>query len=66
MHDRKNEGKVSISWDDISKWGFDEDFYLIYTSISAFHVLPIRVMSEADKKELESHLEGKFKMLHEG
>ncbi|MFC2057721.1 YcxB family protein [Campylobacterota bacterium] len=53
----KNSNKGSIPWSAFSKWKNDEDFYLLYTNPRRFNVIPIRAMSEAQKKEFDAYLE---------
>lgn len=53
----KNSNKASIPWNAFSKWKNDEDFYLLYTNPRRFNVIPIRAMSEAQKKEFDAYLE---------
>jgi len=53
-----NKGKEkTIPWSTFSKWKKDEKFYLLYTSPRQFNVIPIRVMSDIQKKELDDYLE---------
>ncbi len=53
----KNTSNVSMPWSAFSKWKKDELFYLLYTSPRQFNVIPARVMSEAQQKELDAYLE---------
>jgi hypothetical protein len=53
----KNSNKASIPWSAFSKWKNDENFYLLYTNPRRFNVIPIRAMSEAQKKEFDAYLE---------
>ncbi len=52
---KTNEG--TIPWSAFNKWKKDAFFYLLYTSPRQFNVIPVRVMSETQKKELDSYLE---------
>lgn len=54
---QKNTDTPSIPWSAFSKWKKDEKFYLIYTTPRQFNVIPTRVMSESQKKELDAYLE---------
>lgn len=54
---QKNSDTPSIPWSAFSKWKKDERFYLIYTTPRQFNVIPTRVMSESQKKELDAYLE---------
>jgi hypothetical protein len=53
----KSNNIPSIPWSAFSKWKNDKDFYLLYTNPRRFNVIPTRVMSETEKKELDSYLE---------
>ncbi|TNF43852.1 MAG: hypothetical protein EP216_03080 [Epsilonproteobacteria bacterium] len=53
----KEKNKGSIPWSAFSSWKSDEDFYLLYTNPRRFNVIPSRVMSETEKKELEAYLQ---------
>jgi len=52
----KNNNHASIPWSTFNKWKKDEFFYLLYTNPRHFNVIPTRVMSEAQKKELDAYL----------
>lgn len=47
----------TLPWNRFSKWKKDENFYLLYTSLRQFNVIPTRVMSDIQKKEFDSYLE---------
>jgi len=53
----KDRNNPSIPWSAFSKWKKDEDFYLIYTTPRQFNVIPVRAMSETQKKEFDAYLE---------
>ena len=52
----KNSNNASIPWSAFSKWKNDERFYLLYTNPRQFNVIPVRAMSEVQKKELNAYL----------
>ncbi len=52
----KNSNDASIPWSAFSKWKNDEKFYLLYTNPRRFNVIPVRAMSEVQKKELDTYL----------
>lgn len=47
----------TIPWSVFSKWKKDDKFYLLYTSPRQFNVIPVHVMSDIQKKELDDYLE---------
>ncbi len=53
----KKTNEATIPWSAFSKWKKDELFYLLYTTPRQFNVIPIRVISEVQKKELDAYLE---------
>ncbi len=53
----KNNEKFSMPWSVFSKWKKDGLFYLLYTTPRQFNVIPTRVLSETEKKELDAYLE---------
>ena len=52
----KNSNHASIPWSAFSKWKNDERFYLLYTNPRRFNVIPVRAMSEVQKKEFNAYL----------
>lgn len=46
----------SIPWRAFTQWKNDERFYLLYTNPRQFNVIPVRAMSEVEKKELNTYL----------
>jgi len=56
QQDKKNNSKT-LAWELFSKWKKNEKYYLIYTNPHQFNVIPLRVMNEAQIKELEDFLE---------
>ena len=52
----KNSNNASIPWPAFSQWKNNERFYLLYTNPRRFNVIPLRAMSEIQKKELDAYL----------
>jgi hypothetical protein len=52
----KNSNNASIPWRAFSQWKNNERFYLLYTNPRRFNVIPLRAMSEIQKKELDAYL----------
>jgi hypothetical protein len=59
LHIKDLDHDTLVDWDDVSRWGHDEDFTMVYTSINAFHIIPTRAMSETQRETLHNYLEGK-------
>ena len=54
--DKKNQSKI-FPWNSFSKWKKNEKYYLIYTNIHQFNVIPLRAINEKQKEELKGYLE---------
>ena len=52
-----DDQSASISWDTFTKYKEDEKYYILYTSIRSFKIIPKNVMSEAEQKEFMSYLD---------
>ncbi len=52
----KKSKNTSIPWSTFSKWKNDEKFYLLYTNSRQFNIIPLRAISEVQKKELNAYL----------
>jgi len=55
-HDKKAEDNT-IPWAHFLKWKKNDKYYLLYTNPHQFNVIPVRAMNEAQRKELDAHLE---------
>jgi len=53
----KNTGTQLLRWDNLTKWKQNENAYLLYTNHYQFNVIPKRVMTQEQRKELENYLE---------
>ncbi len=53
----KNTGTQLLRWDNFTKWKQNENAYLLYTNHYQFNVIPKRVMTQEQRKELENYLE---------
>ncbi|GIT97347.1 YcxB family protein [Sulfurovum sp. TSL1] len=53
----KKRHHAAIPWRAFSQWKNDERFYLLYTNPRQFNVIPVRAMSEIEKKELNTYLQ---------
>ncbi len=54
--DKKNQNNI-FPWSTFSTWGKNEKYYLIYTNIHQFNVIPLRTIDEKQKEELNGYLE---------
>lgn len=54
--DKMNQNKI-YPWDTFRKWKKNEKYYLIYTNIHQFNVIPLRAINEKQKEELNGYLE---------
>lgn len=54
--DKTNQGKI-FPWNTFRKWKKNEKYYLIYTNIHQFNVIPLRAMDGKQKEELNGYLE---------
>ena len=54
--DKKNQSNI-FPWDTFSTWKKNEKYYLIYTNIHQFNVIPLRAMDEKQKEELNGYIE---------
>jgi hypothetical protein len=48
---------ASIPWDVFSKYKENNDYYILYTSISNFKIIPKRVLSELERKEFTNYFD---------
>jgi len=53
----KNTATQLLRWDNFTKWKQNENTYLLYTNHYQFNVIPKRVMTEEQIKELENYLD---------
>jgi len=53
----KEEQSHRLAWDKFTKWKENEKYYLIYTNIYQFSVIPKMAMNEAQIKEFQEYLE---------
>ena len=54
--DKKNQSNI-FPWSTFSTWKKNEKYYLIYTNIHQFNVIPLRAIDEKQKEELNGYLE---------
>ncbi|MCF6243792.1 MAG: YcxB family protein [Sulfurovum sp.] len=54
---KQNQKKHLLRWDAIPKWKQNDKYYLLYTNTYQFNVIPKRVLSQEQMKELEKYLE---------
>jgi hypothetical protein len=53
----KSVNTTILPWDTFRKWKKNEKYYLIYTNIHQFNVIPKRVINEKQEEELNLYLE---------
>jgi len=58
LHIKDLDNDTLIDWNDVSRWGHEEDFTMVYTSINAFHIIPTRAMDASQIETLHKYLEG--------
>ena len=55
QQDKQSNAKT-LAWDTFTKWKKNEKYYLIYTNLHQFNVIPNRAMMETQQEELETYL----------
>ena len=48
--------KKNIPWDTLSKWVKNEDFYLLYTNVNEFNIIPTHALQEEGTQILQNYL----------
>jgi len=54
--DKNNDSNI-LPWDTFTKWKKNEKYYLLYTKLHQFNVIPVRAMDEKQNEELDAYLE---------
>jgi len=52
-----DDQSASISWDTFTKYKEDERYYILYTSIRSFKIIPKNVMTELEQKEFKAYID---------
>jgi len=55
QQDKQSNAKT-LAWDTFTKWKKNEKYYLIYTNLHQFNVIPNRAMMKTQQEELETYL----------